>query len=45
MPTLKRRIEKWRPLEGLVLASVLVLSLLIQLLTLPDDFVGPAYET
>ena len=39
------RIEKWRPLEGLVLASVLVLSLLIQRLSPPDDFVGPDYET
>ena len=45
MPTLMRRIEKWRPLEGLVLASVLVLSFLIQLLIMPDDFVGPDYET
>ena len=45
MPTLKHRIEKTRPLEGLVLASVLVLSFLIQLLIMPDDFVGPDYET
>lgn len=45
MPTLTHRIEKTRPLEGIVLAAVLVLSLLIQLLLLPDDFVGPDYVT
>ena len=36
MPTLKHRIEKTRPLEGVVLAAVLVLSLLIQLLILGE---------
>ncbi len=45
MPTLTHRIEKARPIEGIVLAAVLVLSLLIQLLLLPDDFVGPDYVT
>ena len=45
MPTLKHRIEKTRPLEGVVLASVLLLSLLIQLLLLPSVFVGPDYQT
>ena len=45
MPTLKHRIEKTRPLEGVVLAAVLVLSLLIQRLILPEDFVGPDYQT
>ena len=45
MSKLTHSIEKRRLPEGAVLASVLLLSLLIQLLLLPAVFVGPDSQT